>query len=67
MRRGRKNSWRGEQWIVPQERREGKGGENRDKKIVMVKLIIQKKKKQVQQQQKVQSAWQNFWTCSFGI
>jgi hypothetical protein len=44
MRRGRKNSWRGEQWIVPQERREGKGGENRDKKKIMVKLIIQKKK-----------------------
>jgi hypothetical protein len=39
----------------------------------MVKLIIQGKKKknkkpQVQeQQQKVQSAWQKFWTYSFGV
>jgi hypothetical protein len=36
MRRGRKSSWEGEQW-------ESEGGKNRDKTIVMVKLIIQKK------------------------
>jgi hypothetical protein len=44
MRRGRKSSLVGEQWIVPQEK-EGKlkGGKNRDKKIVMVKLKTQKK------------------------
>jgi hypothetical protein len=41
MRRGRKSSWEGEQWIVAQEK-EGRG-KNRNKKIVLVKLIIQKK------------------------
>jgi hypothetical protein len=42
MRRGRKNSWEGEQQIVAQEKRESEGDKNRDKKIMMVKLIIQK-------------------------
>jgi hypothetical protein len=40
MRRGRKSSWEGEQWIVAQKKGESKGGKNRDKKIVIVKLII---------------------------
>jgi hypothetical protein len=40
MRRGRKSSWEGEQWIVLQERGRNEGGKNRDKKIVMIKLII---------------------------
>jgi hypothetical protein len=44
MRKGRKSSWGGEQWNVIQEREESDGGKNRDKEIVMVKLIIQKTK-----------------------
>jgi hypothetical protein len=40
MRRDRKSSWEGEQWIVAQKRRENERGKNRDKKIVMAKLII---------------------------
>jgi hypothetical protein len=42
MRRGRKSSWVGEQWILAQEKRESVGGEIRDEKILMVKLIVQK-------------------------
>jgi hypothetical protein len=42
MRRDRKNSWEREQWIVAQKIKESEGGTNRDKKIVMVKLVIQK-------------------------
>jgi hypothetical protein len=30
----------GGQWIVAQEKRKSEGGKNKDKKIVMVKLII---------------------------
>jgi hypothetical protein len=40
MRRGRKSSWEGEQWVV-QRRRESEEGENRERRIVMMKLIIQ--------------------------
>jgi hypothetical protein len=36
----------GEQWIVAQEIRESGGGKNKDKKIVMVKLILKKHKNQ---------------------
>jgi hypothetical protein len=43
MRRGRKSSWEEEQWNVVQEKGGNEGSKNRDKKIVMVKLIIQKK------------------------
>jgi hypothetical protein len=38
MRGGRKSSWKGEQH---RRRRESDKGKNRDKRIVMVKLIIQ--------------------------
>jgi hypothetical protein len=56
-------------------RRESDGGKNRDKKIVIVKLIILNRKKGEElwgknpqlQQQKVQSIPQKFWTYSFGI
>jgi hypothetical protein len=60
IRRGRKSIWEGRTMDCST----GKGGKvrgkNRDKKIVMVKLIIQKKRKhnrkhQVKKQQKVQS------------
>jgi hypothetical protein len=44
MRRGRKSSWEGEQWIVALEKRESKGGKNRDKKIMMAKLILKKER-----------------------
>jgi hypothetical protein len=40
-RRGRKSTWEGEQWIVAQEK-EGEWSENRDEKILMVKLIVQR-------------------------
>jgi hypothetical protein len=41
MRRGRKKSWEGEQWIVLHRRRhESEEAKNRDKRIVVLKLII---------------------------
>jgi hypothetical protein len=44
--------------------RESEGVKNKDKKIVMVKLILKPSPqiKQVQQQEKGQSAWQKFKT-----
>jgi hypothetical protein len=44
MRRGRKSCWEEEQWIVAQEKGGNEGGENKVKKIVMVKLIQNKRK-----------------------
>jgi hypothetical protein len=42
MKRGRKSSWEGEQWNVAQEKKgESEEGKDRDKRIVMVKLVIQ--------------------------
>jgi hypothetical protein len=41
MRRARKNSWEGEQWILVQEKGECDKDENEDKRIVMMELIIQ--------------------------
>jgi hypothetical protein len=41
VRRGRKSSWEGEQWIVDRRRREGEEDENKDKRIVTMELIIQ--------------------------
>jgi hypothetical protein len=32
--------WEGEQWILPQEKRESEGGESRDEKMMMIKLIV---------------------------
>jgi hypothetical protein len=62
--RGIKSSWEGEQLIVTQEMEGKQKGKNRDKKIVMVKLVIQEKtnthtkpktkKHQVQGHQKIQ-------------
>jgi hypothetical protein len=47
MKRDRKSSLDGEQWVAPQEKEEKlRGVKNRDKKIVMVMSIIQKKKKE---------------------
>jgi hypothetical protein len=37
----RNSSCEGEQWIAARRRRESEEGKNRDKRIVMVKLIIQ--------------------------
>jgi hypothetical protein len=41
MRRGGKSSLEGEQWIVEMRRRKSEEGENKNKRIVMIKLIIQ--------------------------
>jgi hypothetical protein len=46
MKRGRNSNWEGGQWIVAQEKEGNRRGKNRDKKIVMVKIIIQKLKNQ---------------------
>jgi hypothetical protein len=40
LRRGRMSFWEGEQWILPQEKRESEGGESRDEKMMMIKLIV---------------------------
>jgi hypothetical protein len=40
VRRDRKSSWEGEQWIVAQGRRESEEGKYRYKRKVMVKLIV---------------------------
>jgi hypothetical protein len=41
MRSGRKSSWEGGKWSVAQEKEGKSAGKNRDKKLVMVKLIMQ--------------------------
>jgi hypothetical protein len=39
VRRGRIGCWEGEQWIIAQEKEGSERGENRDEKMMMVKLI----------------------------
>jgi hypothetical protein len=41
MRRGSKSSWKGEHWIVVQDKEESEERKSRDKRIVMMTLIIQ--------------------------
>jgi hypothetical protein len=58
MKMGTKSSWEEEQSFVAEERQESEWGKNKDKKIVMVKLIILRKKiHQVKEQQKIHSVW----------
>jgi hypothetical protein len=45
IRRGRKSTLEGEQWIVAQEKGGNEGLKTKEKKIVMVKLVIQRKRK----------------------
>jgi hypothetical protein len=39
----RQSSWEGEQWILAQEKEKSEGDKNRNKEIVILKLIIQEK------------------------
>jgi hypothetical protein len=38
MRGGRRSCWRGEQWVLAQEKNESEVGESRDERMMMVKL-----------------------------
>jgi hypothetical protein len=69
MKRDRKSSLDGEQWVAPQEKEEKlRGVKNRDKKIVMVMSIIQKKKKKPGiARTKSSVCLLQFWSYSFGV
>jgi hypothetical protein len=40
VRRDRTSCWRGEKWVLAQEKEGDEGSESRDERMVMVKLIV---------------------------